>query len=400
MNRYRIKVNLSPVPAAYEIVIGDDLLPQCGEWARRCLENEPGKIVVLSNPRVFGLYGKQAGESLRSAGYHVSHFLMSDGERFKTLREAETALGFFAEKELTRTDAVLALGGGVVGDLAGFASAVHLRGIPFLLVPTTLLAMIDASVGGKTGVNTTYGKNLIGTFYQPRGVLIDPAVLKTLPRRELTAGFCEAIKQGAVGKRELLAQTHDLLSAWPLDELSNNIENARFRSDFSQLISAHVEFKARIVAGDERESPGRTDRRSRKILNFGHTFAHALEKVTNYRRFRHGEAVGYGILFAASLSKTLALCSEKDVNLLYGVVHRAGSLPGLGNIDPNELFRAMHADKKNLAGSLQMVLLKGIGRPVILTGSALPGPVIKKHSNDFCKKWRDFIAHPPDRRER
>jgi 3-dehydroquinate synthase len=386
MKRHTIKINFSREPSGYDIVIGDGLLSQCGEWARKCLGKHPGKIVIVSNPRVFGLYGKQTEKSLRSAGYHASHFLMKDGERHKTLRTAEAALKVFAEAKLSRTDAVVALGGGVVGDLAGFTSATHLRGIPYLQIPTTLLSMIDASVGGKTGVNTASGKNLIGAFHQPRGVLIDVSVLKTLPRRELTAGLCEAIKQGAVGGGKLLVRTGDLLSAWPIGEFSRNIRNPNFKFEISNLISAHVQFKARIVAGDPQESAARIDSRSRKILNFGHTFGHALEKVTNYKRFCHGEAVGYGILFAAELSKTLALCADKDVNLLYDVVHRAGTLPRMINIDASEIFQAMHADKKNLAGSLQMVLLKGIGRPVILTGHDVPQPALKKALKRFLQE--------------
>jgi 3-dehydroquinate synthase len=279
----------------------------------------------------------------------------------------------------------LSPGGGVVGDLAGFASAIYLRGISFLQIPTTLLAMVDSSVGGKTGVNSDFGKNLVGAFHQPSGVLIDPTILATLPRRELTAGFCEMIKQGAVGGRSLLGPTDKFLSAYGLPSFRKNKDDKRFQFQISDLISAHIAFKAKIVAGDERESQGRTDHRSRKILNFGHTLAHALEKATNYSYFRHGEAVGHGILFAAELSKSLALCGEKDVNLLNDVVHRAGSLPGLAGIDLKEVLEAFSFDKKTIAGSLQMVLLRGIGKPVILTGNEIPRPLIRKVLRKFLQ---------------
>jgi 3-dehydroquinate synthase len=378
MKQRSIKVELPSRPHGYEIVIGDDVLAQCGLWARKCLGAGVAKVVLVSNPTVYGLYGRQIAGSLRSAGFSVSHFLMKDGERFKTLRTAGSALKFFTEEKLSRADAIVALGGGVVGDLAGFAASVYLRGIPYLQIPTTLLAMIDSSVGGKTGVNTSFGKNLIGTFHQPRGVLIDVSVLRTLPGRELTAGFCEAVKQAAVGGKQLLEQTGDFLTAFPLNEFADKTNNSDLKFEISDLIFSHVEFKAAVVSRDEREAVDKRARRSRKILNFGHTLAHALEKVTDYRYFRHGEAVGYGVLFAAELSKSLALCGKKDVELLYDVVHRAGPLPALAGIDENEIFEAFRADKKNLAGELQMVLLKGIGNPVILPTSNIPRAAMKK----------------------
>ena len=384
MNNLKIKFNRKS--SSYEIAVGSGLLTQSGKWARKCLGKQATKIVIVSNPTIFKLYGKQTEQRLRSAGFEVSNFLMKDGERHKNLRSLESALNFFSEMQLTRTDAVVALGGGVVGDLAGFASATYLRGITFLQMPTTLLAMIDSSVGGKTGVNSRSGKNLIGAFHQPCGVLIDTATLQTLPKRELTAGLCEAIKQSAIGGKQLFDQTADFLGTFPPSEIGRFADNTNFRSQISNLILSHVEFKAKIVAGDEQENPARTDRRSRKILNFGHTLAHALEKVTNYRRLNHGEAVGYGVLFAAELSKNLALCGENDIKLLYDVVHRLGPLPSLANIDPQEVFEAFRHDKKHLAGSLQMVLLKGIGKPVIVNEKDIPRPIILKTLKEFLKK--------------
>ena len=230
---------------------------------------------------------------------------MKDGEEHKDLGNVEKALAFFSESRLSRTDAVVALGGGVVGDLAGFAASIYMRGICFLQIPTTLLAMVDSSVGGKTGVNTAFGKNAIGAFHQPAGVLIDPAVLATLPDRELTAGFCEVVKHGALSGKKLLSQISSFLTDYPLNSFAQLQENVGFRADISNLIAANAEFKAGIVAGDEHESSSRADAKSRKILNFGHTLAHSLEKVTNYEYLKHGEAVGYGILYAAELSKNL-----------------------------------------------------------------------------------------------
>ena len=387
MKPQTLKIKLAREASDYDIAIGHDLLSGCGKWARKCLGKGAAKTVIVSNPTVFKLYGRQAKESLNSAWFEVSHFLIKDGEEHKNLRTAESALKFFAESGLSRTDAVVALGGGVVGDLAGFASAIYLRGIAFLQIPTTLLAMIDSSVGGKTGVNSAFGKNLTGAFHQPKGVLIDTSVLKTLPVRELTAGFCEAIKQGAIGGKKMLKQTAYFLAAFPPSEISQSSDDKEFQRQIFDLIAAQVAFKAKIVAGDERESSDRKDARSRKILNFGHTLAHALEKVTNYKYFKHGEAVGYGIMFAAELSKSLALCDEKDVKLLNDVVHRAGSLPPLANIDRQEVLEAFRFDKKHLSGSLQMVLLKGIGKPVIVTTRDIQRSSIQTALKNFFKKW-------------
>lgn len=387
MRSNSVKIKISVPSVAYTVKIGHDLLSACGTWARKCLGKDAAKIVVVSNPTVFKLYGRQTVESLAAAGFTVTHFLMKDGERYKDIRSAEAALRSFSEAGLSRTDAVVALGGGVVGDLAGFASAVYLRGISFLQIPTTLLAMIDSSVGGKTGVNSASGKNLIGAFHQPNGVLIDTATLQTLPAREITAGFCEAIKHGALCGKAFLKKTDKFLSDFPIESFSDHQNNKNFRSEISNLISGNVAFKASIVAGDERESSNRIDVRSRKILNFGHTFAHALEKVTDYKYLKHGEAVGYGILFAAELSKSLALIGEKDIKLLYDVVHRVGVLPPLANIDSQEVFEAFRFDKKHLSGSLQMVLLKGIGKPVIHTQADIPLSTTKSVLKKFLLKW-------------
>jgi 3-dehydroquinate synthase len=212
----KIQIVTESVSSNYEIQVDFNNLPELGNFARQCLQNKATRVCLISNKRVFNFYGETALESLRSADFQTSVFLMPDGEKYKNLRVLEKALLFFSENNLTRADAVIALGGGVIGDLSGFAAAIFNRGLPFLQVPTTLLAQIDSSVGGKTGVNTVFGKNLVGAFHQPNGVLIDVETLKTLARREITAGFCEAIKQGAVGDRKLFDQTRDFLQNFPL----------------------------------------------------------------------------------------------------------------------------------------------------------------------------------------
>lgn len=220
-----------------------------------------------------------------------------------------------------------------------------MRGIAFLQIPTTLLAMIDSSVGGKTGVNTNFGKNLVGAFHQPSGVLIDVECLKTLPRRELTAGFCEAVKQAAIADMKLFRQTAGFLENYPVKFLTNYYSDRNFVSELENLIHAQIAFKAEIVQGDERENADRRDAKSRKILNFGHTLAHALEKATDYKYFKHGEAVGLGIRFAAELSKRLDILDENELNLLNDVLHRVGDLPDTQNISLDEILKAFAFDK-------------------------------------------------------
>ena len=363
-----VPISVSREESSYDIRIAGGCLSEAGPWAANCLGTSAQRALILSNPTVYNLYGPIVANSLKSAGFSVSSFLMRDGERHKTLRTAESALAAFSSAALERSDVIVALGGGVVGDLAGFAASIYLRGIRFLQIPTTLLAMVDSSVGGKTGVNTSFGKNLIGAFHQPSGVLIDTETLTTLPRREVTAGLCEVVKHGALSGKPLLGRTDGVLKG----------AIAALRPELSDLIGENVRFKASIVAADERESSVRKDARSRKILNFGHTLAHALEKVTGYTYFRHGEAVGYGIRFAAELSKNLALCPPDDVDLLNGVVHRVGVLPSLAGIDPDEVLAAFRSDKKVIGGELQMVLLEGIGKPVIISERDIPRPLFKK----------------------
>ncbi|MBK9768619.1 MAG: 3-dehydroquinate synthase [Chloracidobacterium sp.] len=367
-----IKIETTEEQHRYNISVGSNTLSSSGKWAQKCLGHSAQRVVIVSNDKVFGLYGETVERSLADAGFAVTVWKMRDGERFKDLRSLDAALDSFAAAGLTRTDAVVALGGGVVGDLAGFAASIYLRGISFLQIPTTLLAMIDSSVGGKTGINSKFGKNTIGAFYQPKGVLIDPDLLATLDRREMTAGFCEAIKQGAIGSIDILGKVEALLEKFPIEHLSDHFGDPKYRRSLAAIVADQVAFKAGIVSGDQRESAARRDRRSRKILNFGHTLAHALEKVTDYKYFRHGEAVGYGIIYAAELSKELALSDENVVKLLNDVVHRSGTLPKLDNIDPKLVIEAFRFDKKQVAGSLQMVLLQGIGKPVIISGDDIP----------------------------
>jgi 3-dehydroquinate synthase len=373
MDKTKVPIKIARRGSAYDIDIGSGLLARSGEWAAEALGRSQCRILIVSNRKVSGLYANAVQRSLKKAGFDVHLHLIGDGERFKSFRTLETTLRILSEKGFTRTDAVVALGGGVVGDLSGFAASVHLRGIDLLQIPTTLLSMIDSSVGGKTGINTMFGKNLVGSFYQPKGVLIDIDVLSTLDEREMTAGLCEAIKQGAVSGQTLFRQTAAFL------------EN-RDATSLAGLIAAQVAYKAKIVRNDETEDVANNSPVSRKVLNFGHTFGHALEKATDYSYLRHGEAVGYGILFAADLSKKLELLDADGVNSLNDVVHRAGILPDIRNIDQAKVLESLAYDKKRVGNSLRWVLLRSIGKPVIVPDTDMPRSAVSSTLKSFFRK--------------
>jgi 3-dehydroquinate synthase len=236
-------------------------------------------------------------------------------------------------------------------------------------VPTTLLAQIDASVGGKTAVNTKHGKNLLGVFHQPAAVVIDTATLATLPRREMTAGWCEAVKQGAAGDVELFKQTTEFLAQHGPAQSAH--------PQLAQLIAAQCAFKAGIVAGDEREDATRADARSRRILNFGHTVGHALESVTRYRRFRHGEAVGYGMLAAGELSKRLALLNDVELKCLQEAVRSCGALPRVTDLSAETVIDTLAGDKKSVGGHVKWVLLEQLGTARIVDGREISRQLLR-----------------------
>ncbi len=382
----KVQIDLESKSHSYKVLIGQRLLDDCGLWARKCLPESTQKIVIISNKKVFGYYGKKVQHSFQMDGFDVYVWLMKDGEEYKNLASLQESLSFFSKNNLNRTDAVVALGGGVVGDLAGFAAAVYLRGIAFLQIPTTVLAMIDSSVGGKTAVNTEYGKNLVGSFYQPRGVLVDADTLRTLEQRELVAGFCEAIKQGAIGDRNLFDRTSSFLNRYKIENYPEIFDDKGFIKDFVSLLALQVKFKAEIVIQDEQEAIGRRDVNSRKILNFGHTTAHALEKITNYKYFRHGEAVGYGILVAAEISKRLEILDTHSVNLLNDVVSSVGKLPDTNDIDIEKVYQLFNFDKKSIGDSLQWVLLEGIGKPKIISNQEIPEGIIRESLQKILHK--------------
>lgn len=360
----RLQLSVPAQPVKQEILIGRGLLSEAGKEIRRRVGRQTQRLALVSNKKVFKLYGALVVDSLEASGFQVSYWLMGDGERYKSLKTAERALQFFSEHGIERTDVVVGLGGGVTGDLAGFAAAIYLRGISFVQIPTTLVAQVDASIGGKVGANLSIGKNRAGAFHQPGIVISDLGTLKTLPARELTAGWCECIKQGAIGSRKLFSQTTAYLSETQGHAMAVTLQ-------LEHLIAAHAAFKASIVRSDAREDPERNDRRSRRILNFGHTVGHALEELTDYRRFRHGEAVGWGMLVAGELSKNLGLLDQSELELLRAGIRLCGPLPAAGKINVDAILSAVTRDKKSAHGQVQWILLERIGGPRIVSGKEI-----------------------------
>lgn len=356
---HRLEISLNQQARKSEINIAAGIRRKLGELLAG---KAPRRVAIISNERVANLYGREVKRSLKSAGFAALEWLMPEGERYKSFRSLEKAVTFLSENRFERDDFVLALGGGVVGDLAGFSAAIYLRGLPLVQVPTTLLSQIDSSVGGKTGINLATGKNLAGAFHQPSAVFIDPETLTSLPQRELTSGFCEMVKQALVANESLFEMT--------VQSLQKHAHERDFllSPQFEELLAAQCGFKASIVVGDERESTSRTDAKSRRVLNFGHTTAHALETITMYRYFRHGEAVGYGMLVAGELSRNLGLIDSGELESLRDAVRLCGRLPRADHLDTNQITGALKHDKKSVGGQINWVLLEGIGRPRIVEG--------------------------------
>jgi 3-dehydroquinate synthase len=330
---------------SYDIVIGDGILTQSGELVSRVFGDSSGRLAVVSNKKVFSHYGSGLVESLRRSGFTVSVHLIGDGEKYKSLRTAEKLFVELIELRLDRDSAIVALGGGVVGDLAGFVAATFQRGISYIQIPTTLVAAIDSSVGGKTAVNLPQGKNLVGAFHQPRVVITDVEVLRTLPRREVIAGLCEAIKYGVIRDPTLFEFIAGNIGA------IKNLETGAL----THLIRRSCEIKAEVVEQDERESG------VRQILNFGHTFGHALETATSYRRLKHGEAVGYGMIMASRLSVELGMLNPADGDRIREVVAACGRFPAIADLDSRKIAELMVYDKKVKGGKLTLILPVKIG---------------------------------------
>lgn len=344
-----ILVNLKE--RSYKIIIDTNSIDKLGDEIIH-FDFSP-KTAIISNPTVFSLYGERVSNSVKNIGLEPVNILIPDGEEYKNLDTVRNIYTELLKARLDRRSSIIALGGGVVGDIAGFCASTYMRGISYIQVPTTLLAQVDSSVGGKTGVDHELGKNMIGTFYQPKLVFIDANTLTTLPKNQLLAGLAEVIKYGVIYDNELFSYLETY------KDLIMNLDS----SALIYIIKRSCEIKADIVSKDERESE------LRSILNYGHTIGHAIETVTKYKRFLHGEAIAIGMCIEAEFSNRLGLLNNKDLNRIKNLINTYGlptEIPD--DINISSLCIAIKLDKKAIAGELRFILPETIGRVKIHTG--------------------------------
>ena len=340
MNAIQVKVRTATRRTEYPILIADHLATNLGEHLER-LAPRTTRIVV-SSPRVWALHGADIERALPN----VPVVLAADGERAKHLRTVARVHDGLLDARADRRTVMVVVGGGVLGDLAGFAAATFLRGMPVVQVPTTVVAQVDSAIGGKVGVNHARGKNLIGAFHPPLAVLIDPQLLTTLPSRELQAGVYEVIKYGVIASPRLFRR------------LERDIERVLGcdAAVFVPVIAECARIKARVVSIDEHETG------LRRILNFGHTLGHAFEAVTGYRRFLHGEAIGWGMIAAVDVARARGDLDERAADRIVQLIERAGPRPPVADLSADACVVATRRDKKVVAGTLHFVLAEGIGR--------------------------------------
>lgn len=346
---------------SYDIAIASGSLDKLGEQCSGL--NLGKKVLVVSNPVIFKHYGERAIASLTSAGFDVYTCILPAGERYKTLNSIQKIYDVALEHRLERSSTMVALGGGVIGDMTGFAAATWLRGINFVQVPTTLLAMVDASVGGKTGVNHPQGKNLIGAFYQPRLVLIDPEILKTLPVREFRAGMAEVIKYGVIWDAGLFSQMEE----------TKRLDQMRYLNEglLQEILNKSCQAKADVVSKDEKEAG------LRAILNYGHTIGHAVESLTGYRIVNHGEAVGIGMVAAGEIAVHLQLWDKESTQRQDALIKKAGLPTRLpAGLDIDAIVDVLQTDKKVKAGKVRFILPTQIG--VVTITDEVPAEVIRQ----------------------
>jgi len=335
---------------SYEIAIAPGNLAQLGKRMQQL--NLGKKVLLISNPEIFNYYGQTCLESLEAAGFEVYKHLIPAGESHKHLQSIEKVYDTALANRIERSSTLVALGGGVIGDMTGFAAATWLRGVNFVQVPTSLLAMVDASVGGKTGVNHPQGKNLIGAFYQPKLVLIDPNVLQTLPEREFRAGMAEVIKYGVIWDEDLFTKL----------EQASNIDS--FQTIEPKLLETILirscQAKADVVSQDEKESG------IRAILNYGHTIGHAVESLTKYQEFVHGEAVAIGMVAAGRIAVQMGLWTNQEAQRQDALIRKT-QLPTEipDKLALNDILTTLQSDKKVKAGKVRFVLPTKIGEVII-----------------------------------
>lgn len=341
----KVKVDLGD--RSYDIVIQKGLLQHSEEALSKIKLGSKG--VLITNGTVGSLYAKSAKAGLEKVGAHVEVLTVREGEEFKTLRTAEDLFAQMAEAGLDRSSFVVSLGGGVIGDLAGFVAATYMRGIDFVQIPTTLLAQVDSSVGGKVGVNLLNAKNMVGAFYQPKMVLIDPKVLASLPDREMRAGAAEVIKYGIIWDEDLF------------DYIEKNLPKIMSRDAevLTAIIAKSCQIKGEVVQKDERENG------LRAILNYGHTIGHAIESACRYKRYVHGEAIAIGMVCAATMGQRMSLCSQDCLERQENLLKEAGLPVGAKWAQPQEVYKRLFGDKKARAGVLRFILPRKIGEVII-----------------------------------
>ncbi len=330
---------------SYDILIGNSILKDIGTKLKK-FDFSP-KLALISNELVFSLYGKIVSESITEAGFDLLTVIIPDGEQYKNIETLQHIYNELLKYKLDRKSALIALGGGVVGDITGFAASTYMRGISYIQIPTTLLAQVDSSVGGKTGIDHKLGKNMIGTFWQPVLVLIDTKTLSTLEKRQFLAGLAEVIKYGIIWDSELFKFIDE--NKEKILRLDNNSLN--------HIIKRSCEIKAEIVSKDERESG------LRAILNYGHTIGHAIETVTKYTLYLHGEAISIGMCLEAELAQLLNIIDPVEFTKIKELINQCGLpyyLPE--DIDRQEIISAMYLDKKAVAGKLKFILPEKIGK--------------------------------------
>jgi len=333
-------VEVSLGQRSYRVHIGSNLIASTGELCRDLLPKPGIRCAVVTDSNVEKLHSTPLLVSLTDAGFHPELIVVPAGEKSKSLDQSEKVCNRMISAGLDRSSFVVALGGGVIGDLAGFVAAIYYRGIPYFQIPTTIVAQVDSSVGGKTGVNSTGGKNLIGAFHQPRAVIADVDTLRTLPPREFNEGMAEAIKH-AIIKDNILFETLQNLD----------------RDDLAPFIARNVGIKAAVVSADEHETAG-----ERALLNFGHTIGHGIENAAGYGRYLHGEAISLGIVAACALSISKAGFSKADFDRVLALLHQyelPTQLPS--DISTESIMTALRTDKKFAGGSVRFVLSRGIG---------------------------------------
>jgi 3-dehydroquinate synthase len=335
------KISVQAASGKYDVLCGRGVLRDLPRMASRIRPD--GAMYVISSPRVWRHWGERIERLLGDA--RQATILMDDAETAKNLSTVERACRDLVRSGADRRALLIAVGGGVVGDVAGFVAASYARGIALVHIPTTVVAQVDSALGGKTGVNLPEGKNLVGAFYPPQGVVADSAVLTSLPPREFRSGLYEIIKYGVIGDAKL----------FQFLEVKMDKVLRRERPALAYVIERSVAQKARVVSKDERESG------LREILNFGHTFAHALESATRYRTYLHGEAVGWGMIAASRLAVEKGMLAPRDEERIARVIARVGPLPAWPAVSAAQLIAAMQADKKTRAGRLRFVLPERIG---------------------------------------